>query len=183
MIPREDRLMFNRQRLNRKPEQNEHVIASGYNGRDGIVAGSPIPRADQVQPHAVRPAVRAAWGPRWRPTTETAGTAVSRTGSASCSAWRPPGRRRWRSTAWPTGTTMRMNPRTASRHLPAGLLERPLGRGLHVWSARWLSSPRRSCSCPTAGRCTCRSPCCFGSWAIRTASGSPAWLISGWASR
>ena len=45
------------------------------------------------------------------------------------------------------------------------------------------SSPRRSCSCPTAGRSTCRSRSCSGSWVTRTPSGSPAWPTSGWGSR
>ena len=76
-----------------------------------------------------------------------------------------------------------LNPRTAGRHLPAGRLSVLARRGLHPGLRVGLRSRRRSCSCPTAGRCTCPFPCSCGSWAIPTASGSPAWRISGWGSR
>ena len=76
-----------------------------------------------------------------------------------------------------------LNPRTAGRHLPAGLLIGALGRALHRGLRAWPSSPRRCSSCPTAGRCSSRSRSCSGCWATPTPSGSPAWPISGWAPR
>ena len=42
--------------------------------------------------------------------------------SASCSAWSRPAASRWPSTAWPTASIDATNPRTAGRHLPAGIL-------------------------------------------------------------
>ena len=112
--------------------------------------------------------------------TRTAGTAAAAgLARASCSAWRRPGRPRWPSTAWPTATTTPSTPGP-----PAGTSRRA---GSRVRSVRALhgglrprpSSPRRSCSCRTAGRSSSRSRSCSGSWATRTPSGSPAWPISG----
>ena len=123
------------------------------------------------------------WAPRWRPATRTAGTRGSRTGWASCSAWRRPARRRWRSTAWPIAPTMRSNPRTAGRHLPAGQLSVRSVAALHGCVRRGLHRLDAPVPAEPLAALLCRSPSCSGCWATRTPSGSPASPTSGWGSR
>ena len=75
-----------------------------------------------------------------------------------------------------------LNPRTAGRHLPGGRLSvRAVAVFTLASSLAFVASP--CSSCPIDGRCTSRCRSCSGCWVIPTASDSPAWLISGSASR
>ena len=92
--------------------------------------------------------------------------------------------RQWRSTGSPTGSIDARNPRTASRHLPAGTLCVPHCRRVHARLLRPGSSPRRSCSssatrrtrgrCTSAGRCWCS--CCGYSLTKRFTCLAHFWL-------
>ena len=110
---------------------------------------------DPVQPHAVRPAVRAA---ERRPGLEPGGRvplAVDLVGILLCMVFA-----RSAAMAFNRLADRRidaLNPRTAGRHLPAGTLSVSVVAGFTVPLFASGSSPRRSCSCSAPSRTTGRS--------------------------
>jgi len=75
-----------------------------------------------------------------------------------------------------------LNPRTASRHLPAGRLSiLAVAVFTLVCGSAFIASTLLFL--PNRWPLYLSVPVLCGSWAIPTASGSPAWRISGWVSR